>query len=359
MCLHSLITIAVLWVPLVILAAWEGLAVSDNAREAFLYDIATYGRYFVAAPLFVIAASVYLPELAAVVRQVVDAQIVRKNDLPRYEALVGSTRRLLDSPWTSIALLFLAYVSTLTLSRTIYPAGLSTWVAPVTSGNRHLSLAGWWRLLVSQPIFLALLAAWLWRVAVWARFLFGVARMDLRLIGGHPDHLGGLRFVTIPLRGFAILAFAVGAMSASSIAESVIFDGRTAAEFRYLIGGQVAVVLLLFAGPLVLLSRKMFDLKARATFQYGWLASELGRQFELRWLASNQKPTAEALAASDFSATTDLYSIAANVQGINLLVIDLRTAMMLALATLLPYVPLVFALMPFEEVVRLAIKTVL
>lgn len=33
--------------------------------------------------------------------------------------------------------------------------------------------------------------------------------------------------------------------------------------------------------------------------------------------------------------------------------------MMLALATLLPYVPLVFVLMPFDEVVRLAIKTVL
>ncbi|HEX2453603.1 MAG TPA: hypothetical protein VHI99_07865 [Vicinamibacterales bacterium] len=151
-----------------------------------------------------------------------------------------------------------------------------------------------------------------------------------------------------------ILAAWEGLAVSDNAREAFLYDIST-----YLIGGQVAVVLLLFAGPLVLLSRKMFDLKARATFQYGWLASELGRQFELRWLASNQKPTAEALAASDFSATTDLYSIAANVQGINLLVIDLRTVMMLALATLLPYVPLVFVLMPFDEVVRLAIKTVL
>src|SRR5262249_7489533 len=98
---HAIITAAVLWGPLAILAVLEGHAVSDNAREAFLYDISAYGRYLVAAPLFVLAGSVYLPELGAVVRQFVDADIVAKRDLPRYEALVASTRRLVGSPWAS------------------------------------------------------------------------------------------------------------------------------------------------------------------------------------------------------------------------------------------------------------------
>ena len=35
-------------------------------------------------------------------------------------------------------------------------------------------------------------------------------RMELRLVAGHPDRLGGLRFVLVPLRGFTTLAFAIG-----------------------------------------------------------------------------------------------------------------------------------------------------
>src|SRR5262249_29791709 len=153
------------------------------------------------APLFVLAGSVYLPELGAVVRQFVDADIVAKRDLPRYEALVASTRRLLGSPWASVGLLVLAYLFTLIMTRKIYPTDLSTWVAPIRSGERQVSLAGWWRLLVSQPIFITLQAVWLWRIVLWARFLGSVARMPLRLIASHPDRLGGLRFVLVPVGG--------------------------------------------------------------------------------------------------------------------------------------------------------------
>lgn len=199
---------------------------------------------------------------------------------------------------------------------------------------------------------------WLWRLLVWTRFLFCVARLDLRLIASHPDRVGGLRFVLLPIGGFAILAFAFGAIAASSVAESIVFDGRTAAEFRYLVGAQVVAVVLLLAGPWLLLIPRMLDLKIKGWFEYGGLASELGRQFEARWIASKEKPDAEALHAPDFSATTDLYSVAANVRGINLMVVDLPALITLAVATLLPYAPILFVIMPFDELVKLALKTI-
>ena len=164
------------------------------------------------------------------------------------------------------------------------PTELSTWVAQVVNGQSRISLAGWWRVLVSQPLYQVLIGLWLWRILLWARFLWRVVRMDLRLIASHPDRLGGLRFVLIPLRGFSLLAFAIGAIAASSVAESVIFDGRHAADFKYLIGGQVLLVLFLLAGPLMILSWRLLDLKITGTLHYGWLASELGRQFESRWI---------------------------------------------------------------------------
>ena len=51
--------------------------------------------------------------------------------------------------------------------------------------------------------------------------------------------------------------------------------------------------------------------------------------------------------------------MAANVRAINVLVVDLPFVIALAVATLLPYVPVVFAIMPLDEIVRLAMKTVL
>jgi hypothetical protein len=357
--LHALVTICMTWLPLALLTTWEGLAVSPAPREAFLFDISAYGRYLVAAPLLVFAGYVSLPDLAAVVRLFVDADVIKERDLPRFEALVASTRRLLDSPWTAACLILVAYVTTLVLSNALYPTSLSTWVAPVSNGRSRISLAGWWRALISQPIFLTLAGVWVWRILLWARFLWCVARLDLRLIASHPDGLGGLRFVIISLRGFSILAFAIGVIAASSVAESVVIDGSAPAEFRFLIGAQVLLVLLFFAGPLMLLSSRLWDLKITGTLRYGWLASELGRQFEAHWLKPGKRIESEALGAPDFSATVDLYTIAAHVRSINVLVVDLRLVIVLGISTLLPYVPIVFIVMPLDEVARLALKTVL
>jgi len=357
--LHALIIVAVSWLPLAILTALEGHALAATPREAFLLDIAAHGRYLVAAPLFVVSGYLSFPELSAVVRSFVDAEIIKEPDLPRYQALVNSTRRLLTSGWTAVALIILAYASTLLLSSALYPTDISTWVAPSVNGQSHRSLAGWWRALVSQPIFQTLLGVWLWRILLWARFLWCVVRMDLRLVASHPDRLGGLRFVMIPLRGYTVLAFAIGAITASSVGESMVFDGRQAADFKYLIGAQVLFVIVLFAGPLMALSWRLLDLKIKGTLHYGSLASELGRQFESRWITSKKRIEAEALAATDFSATTDLYSVAANVRNINVFVVDLPFVIAIAIATLLPYVPVILATMPFDEIVRLAMKTVL
>lgn len=352
----ALLTAVVSWVPLAILAAIQGHAVSGDAHESLLLDAGAYGRYLVASPLFVLAGSVYLPRLGFTVRQFVDAGVIADRDLAEYNALVASTRRLLASHWTDAALLCVAYAATLTLAPS--PGQFSTWVTPASGGSSHLSLAGWWRTLVSQPLFFGLVASWLWRLLLWARFLWRVGRMDLRLVAAHPDRLGGLRFLSLPLGGFLILAFALGVVTASSIAGSVIFDGRTLADFMHLLGAQVSIVLVMFAGPPLLLMPSLLRLQYRGTITYGRLASQLGRMFEEKWIASGRPVRSEALGASDFSATTDLFSIVANVRAINPFVVDVRSIVALAVATLLPHALLALAVLPFDEVMRVVLKAI-
>ena len=209
----------------------------------------------------------------------------------------------------------------------------------------RMSLAGWWRLLVSQPLFGdALFGMWLLRLALWVRFLWRTTRMDfLRLVAAHPDLLGGLRFVLAPMRGFSILAFAFGAVAAGSVAASVLHGGQSFFSFRYLIAAQVLGMLVLLAGPALLLTAPLVRLQDWGTFHYGALASAVGNAFERRWLSAGRPLDDDALSAQDFSATTDLYQIVSNVQQINPFVVDLRNVLVLTAATLLPYVPVALA----------------
>jgi len=95
----------------------------------------------------------------------------------------------------------------------------------------------------------------------------------------------------------------------------------------------------------------------RGIMEYGTLAMQLGQRFEERWLRRDTlRP--DALSASDFSATTDLYSIAANVTRIRMLPVDGRAVVALSLAALLPFVPVAFLTLPPSRVLQL-IKTVL
>jgi len=136
----------------------------------------------------------------------------------------------------------------------------------------------------------------------------------------------------------------------------VLIDGQPLRTFRSLIGLHLIFVLALLAEPTLLLMGRMIRLQAWGTFHYGRLATEVGHAFQQRWLADGRAIGSDALTAQDFSATTDLYSIAANVRAINPFVLDARIIIMLATATLLPFVPLLFAVLPLEELAQLALK---
>jgi hypothetical protein len=311
-----------------------------------------------AIPALVYASAAILPRITKVVRHFVDSGLIAEEDRGRYRALVASTRRLVMTPWADAAIVIIAYIVTAVRSPQLYPSNLSTWVAPISDGTAHLSLAGWWRTIISQPLLQTLLGIWLWRVLLWTRFLHQTSQLPLRLIATHPDSLGGLRFTLMPIRGFAFVAFAIGALCAGSVAESVIVDGQPLWAFRFQIVAQVLAVLVIFAGPELVWMQPLIRLQGWGTLHYGRLASEMGRVFQQRWLAEGRGADAEALTAEDFSATTDLYSITTNVRSINVRVLDMKAVSPLVAATLLPYLPIVFAVMPLDDILKSALKAI-
>ncbi|HEU0052758.1 MAG TPA: hypothetical protein VFQ39_06260, partial [Longimicrobium sp.] len=217
-----------------------------------------------------------------------------------------------------------------------------------------LSLAGWWRILVSHPLFLLLLLGWLWRLGVWARFLWGVAGLRLRLVAAHPDQRGGLRFLCGSFSAFSFVGFAAGAVVAGDLAQAMVFQGTPPRASGQLttVGVTAAVVVALVAAPLLPFAVPMRRARLEGAARYGALALALGRYFEERWVGHPRAVTLKALDANDFSATTDLYSVVANALRMNRLPFGLKDFVPLVIMTILPFAPLGLLVVPPQELVK-------
>jgi ABC-type multidrug transport system fused ATPase/permease subunit len=220
-------------------------------------------------------------------------------------------------------------------------------------GIMRFSLAGWWHAVVSLPLLLVLFFGWLWRLALWARFLFLMSLLDLHLIPGHPDRVGGLKFVSSSLRGFRLISFALGAIVAGSVMNSQVHHGKQLLDFKNLVFGLLIFLLILFAGPLTIFLKKLRETKRRGVFEYGALAGAVGTQFEAKWLRQNGSLDETSLEVQDFSATTDLYSVTANVYAMQEVPFSFRDLIgPIVLAALLPFLPVVLLSIPLQVIIR-------
>jgi hypothetical protein len=93
-------------------------------------------------------------------------------------------------------------------------------------------------------------------------------------------------------------------------------------------------------------------------FSYGMLANDVGAAFEARWLRPGAGGDG-ALSAQDFSATTDLYSIVANVHDMRSLPFRVRDLMGPVGGAALPLIPVALLAIPLREIVDTAVKLLL
>jgi hypothetical protein len=338
------------WFPLVALVVAQSLISRNQMAKSFFTDFTVYARSLVAAPLLILAEADCIPRLGRVARHFLDAGLVREQDRTRFDDAIASTRRLLDSGLAELIVAILAYglVTYLMINFPLDEFQPWCWLK---GDYQVLSLAGWWNAMVSVPLFILLFFGWLWRVFLWARFLWLMAHIDLCLVPSHPDHAGGLIFVSESLRAFWMVSFAMGVIVAGHIANRITFYGESLVAFKHIAIGLVVFVLFLFVGPLTLFIGKLRETKRRGDFAYGAVAGEVGRRFERSWL-NRGSGVDETPNAPDVSTTADLYGIAANVYGMKDFPFGLRNLGLLVAAALAPLAPIALMLMPLNEIIK-------
>jgi len=178
--------------------------------------------------------------------------------------------------------------------------------------------------------------------------------MKVRIVASHPDKAGGLGFLGQSLRGFPVLALALGTAIAGTLANLVMHEERASTSLTPVVVATVIFILFLCAGPLLAFIKPMREAQDDAELTYGALAISVGEQFENRWLSRAGTLGNEALDVPDFSSTTDLFSIVANVDDMRPIPIQLKDFLPLLVATMLPFVPIILRQVSFDDLVTVA-----
>lgn len=345
---RALLAALLAWAPLVLLAIVQSAVARLDVITPLLTEVAVHARYLIAVPLLVLAEEVCAPHLNAIIHRFTASGIVGEHERNRLDEAIASTRRLLKSNTAELLVPLLAYLVAFGAIASQSLDQLPAWASPV-SGMPRLSLAGWWHMLVSLPLLLVLILGWLWRLTLWARLLWRVSRLDLRLVASHPDHCAGLSFVGHSLRAFAIVALALSTIAAGRSAHLVMDGGGLPTPYIFFNVGLLVVLAAIVAAPVLVFMAPLMRTWRHGSFAYGTLADRAGQAFEHRWL-DRREADKGAFERPDFSATADLYAVVSNVAAIRFIPIDLKDLIALVGAMLLPFVPVVLIAFPLETI---------
>ena len=353
-----IVAVLVTWVPLAVLAAIEGRAIRPDWHESMLLDVAMYARYLLALPLLILATPGIRRNLQTVVHHFLHAELVKESERELFAANITSIRRLLDSWIATVGLVVLAYADAVAFGTMSVAEMPASWRVVGMEGHRSLSLAGWWLVVVCEPLYEIILLRFVYRLALWWRFLWKTSRLDLHLNAAHPDGAGGLAFLGMILPSFRLPVLAISTSAAGTAANIMRWTGTSIMTFQYAIVAFAAVLVGLIAGPLVVFAGQLRKVKQRAVLDCGALAGRQLRAFEDKWLGASPPEVAEMLRAPDFSAVGGLNPTVTAVQRMNPLPFTPKQLVPLVVAALLPFLPVAAMEIPLKEILTQVWKLV-
>jgi hypothetical protein len=341
------------WLPLLVLSFLEGKALGGSTAVPFLLDVEIHVKYLVVVPLLIIAELVVHQRMRFVVKQFLERNLIAENDLPRFDAAIASAFRLRNSVLAEVLLIALVYgVGVLIIWPQFTALSTTTWYAVASAEGSKLSLSGVWYGYVSLPLFQFMMIRWYFRIFIWARFLWQVSRFSLSLVPTHPDHVGGLGFLSNTAYAFTPLAVAHGGLVAGYIANRIFYMGASLPQFKIEIAALVVLLLCMVFGPFLVFTPRLAEAKRTGNREYGTLAERYVREFDAKWLRGGA-PAGEPLVGSgDIQSLADLSNSFEVVRTMGIAPVTKQAIVQLVAATLAPIVPLALTMMPLEELLK-------
>lgn len=345
--LRIVVLSGICWLPLLLLCTWEG-TLFGGVAVPFLLDIESLARFLVCVPLLVFAELIVHQRIRGIIAQFLERRLVSDESLPLFHRAIRSAMAWRNSIPVELGMLLFVFSSGYFIRTSTFALDASTWYITLSDGKEHLSFAGIWFFWVSIPVTQFLVLRWLYRILIWSRLLWQLSCLPLTLIPTHPDRNAGLGFLGASAYAYSPLLTAFGSQLAGYVANRILHDGAVLTAYKPEIALLVAGGLILVLAPLTVFSIQIMRAKRQGLREYGVLAAEYTRDFERRWLRTPDRDGEPLLGSGDIQSLADLGNAYAVVKEIRPLPFSRDTFMQLIMATLLPFVPLLFTLFPFE-----------
>ncbi len=340
--------VLVTWAPLMGLSALQGGLVGEGRGTPFIEDIGFQLRFLVVGPLLIIAEVIVHRRMRPIVGEFRVRNLVRPQQEARFAAALDSAATWRNSVLAEVILVGVVYAAGMLFTLRRYLAmGGGGWFALPGGG---LSMAGFWLVFVSLPIFQFLLLRWYFRLFIWALFLWRMSRLDLDLNATHPDKAAGVGFLGESLTAFVPIAVAQGMLFSGMIADRILFGGAKLTDFQVEVFGGAVLVLLVFVGPLLVWMPRLARLKRAGLRTYGALGQTYVRGFREKWLSG--APQEEPLLGSgDIQSLADLGNSYAGAEQMRLAPIQPASLVICLAAFLAPIAPLLLTMMSAEKLI--------
>jgi hypothetical protein len=217
--------------------------------------------------------------------------------------------------------------------------------------NGSLGFGGVWFAYVVRPIFVALLLAWLWRIALLVLMFTRLGQLDLSLVPSHPDRAGGLGFVERLPGALAPVTLAVSAVLASRWAHQMLYQGQSITAFKFTAATFAVIWSLCLVAPLVPLIPVMYTSRRVALATCAAMVAEQGRLVRRRWIEGTTETDAPLLeptgvgvladSAAMFNAVQSMRSVPIGRTAIAGILVPIAVPMLVVTALQVPIAKLV------------------
>ena len=352
-----LISVVLLWLPLVLLTLFDGSFSGTNVAQPLTSDIVPHVRLLIAIPLLLLADITIDPATRTATHNLESSGVVPTEEQPRFHLALMKMRDALDSVWPDVVIVMLALGFTWMFKPGYGDSALqavtTSWLWTVHDGDLRYSAAGWWYLLVSGPMFQVIMFRWFWRFYIWTVFLFRISRLPLTLRPTDPDLSGGLGYLGFAQQSFVAVFLAFATVASSTIAHDILSEGSTFRDERLEIVILIVGFVLVIYAPLIFFTKQLFMARRRGLREYGSLAYKLSEAFHEKWVTEEKDAAGkELLASTDASAMADYSATYDNVRSMRLLPATVRNVATTAGLLLVPFLPLALTEFSFQDLLN-------
>lgn len=341
----------VAWLVPALLAVAQSLLDGGNFARGYFTDGTVYARYLVAIAVMVGTDRYADWRLTRLVKNFRESSLLHPESLSAFRAAVTSADRLSSSASAETLILGAALIwSGLTFDYAVDLAG-SSWEGAAVAGAARLSWAGEAARFLSSPLFVFLAVRWVWRLVVWTQLLYRIARLPLRLTPLHPDHAGGLGFLSVYPGIFSGFVFALSCVVAASMLKELALDAHSAQVVWLALAVWLGICLIVVLGPLAVFAWPLYRVREWALLEYGRLATQHHIAFQRKWVEAKRNGE-DLMGSADPSSASDINATVAAVQDMRFLPVDGLAVTQLLTAAGLPLLAVVATQVPIGEIAQ-------